>query len=204
MSPDILIEQRIPPPPGQEYPYHTMFPDISRQTVEVVVDTVKTRGLWTLPQDQGFELLRSMYARFSQEYGMPTPRLHQDTYEFYIVDAEEIRLPKVSLVSACHEYRHHMQKYGRKRFDDIEVDRGTYVEEGTGKPREQWMNGEHEQTVEHSLTKGMVCSLDSRNRTVVRPGMRRGKRKSQKVGSVLDPRHQSRCGWVAMAVLGRD
>jgi len=73
MSPDILIEQRIPPPPGQEYPYHTMFPDISRQTVEVVVDTVKTRGLWTLPQDQGFELLRSMYARFSQEYGTPVP-----------------------------------------------------------------------------------------------------------------------------------
>jgi len=122
MRPDILIEQRIPPPPGQEHPYHTMFPDISRQTVEVVIDTVKTRGLWTLPQDQGFELLRSMYARFSQEYGMPTPRLHQDTYEFYMISAEDIGLPKVSLVSACHEYRHHMQKHGRKRFDDIEVD----------------------------------------------------------------------------------
>jgi hypothetical protein len=102
--------------------YHLMFPDISSGTLEIIRYIVLERGLWRVSKPEGFELIREMYGKISSVYGFPVPSLVEDTYEYYFVSGERIGLPKVSLVSSLHEYRHHMQKYGRRRFRDIEVD----------------------------------------------------------------------------------
>ena len=102
--------------------YHLMFPDISSSTLEIIRHIVRDRGLWRVSKAEGFELLREMYEKISSVYGFPVPTLYSNTHEVYWVGPETIYLPKVSLVSSLHEYRHHMQKYGRKRFEDIEVD----------------------------------------------------------------------------------
>lgn len=102
--------------------YHTMFPDISSSTLEVIKHIVLERGLWRVEKPEGFDLIREMYEKISSVYGFPTPSLIEDTYEYYFISGERIGLPKVSLVSSLHEYRHHMQKKGRLRFSDVEVD----------------------------------------------------------------------------------
>ncbi|MBA7655224.1 hypothetical protein ES703_63123 [subsurface metagenome] len=99
-----------------------MFPDISSSTLEVIRHIVTERGLWRVGKDEGFDLIREMFEKVSSVYGFPTPSLIEDTYEYYFKPMERIGLPKVSLVSSLHEYRHHMQKHGRLRFDDVEVD----------------------------------------------------------------------------------
>ena len=75
-----------------------------------------------MSKEEGYDLIREMYDKISSVYGFPTPTLRSDTYECYWSGPETIYLPKVSLVSALHEYRHHMQKHGRLRFSDVEVD----------------------------------------------------------------------------------
>ena len=101
--------------------YHLMFQDISSQTLEVV-RYVKERGLWSVGEEEGFELLKEMFSKISAVYGFPTPGLIKSGHEHYLTPLERIGLPRVSLVSALHEYRHHMQKHHRKRYEDVEVD----------------------------------------------------------------------------------
>lgn len=102
--------------------YHLMFPDISSQTLDTVRYIIRDRGLWRVPKEEGFDLLREMFSKISRVYGFPTPGLIESGHEHYLIPLERIGLPRVSLVSALHEYRHHMQKYHRKRFEDVEVD----------------------------------------------------------------------------------
>lgn len=102
--------------------YHTMFPDISSSTLEIIRHIVLERGLWRVEKPEGFDLIREMYEKISSVYRFSTPSLIENTYEYYFVAGERIGLPKVSLVSSLHEYRHHMQKKGRLRFRDVEVD----------------------------------------------------------------------------------
>lgn len=99
-----------------------MFPDIHTKTLEIVRVYVKEKGLWRVSEEEGFSLLREMVAELSGVYGIPIPSLMKNSYNHYLVPSEAIGLPKVSLVSALHEYRHHMQKYGRQRYSDKEVD----------------------------------------------------------------------------------
>lgn len=108
-------------PSSVERNYHLMFRRIHPKTLEAIRDVVR-RGLWRVPEDEGFELLRELYRRLSEVYGLPTPKLRKATYEHYFVPTETIGLPKVSLVSALHEYRHHMQKYGKQHYSDPEID----------------------------------------------------------------------------------
>jgi len=102
--------------------YHLMFPDLSSNTLEIIRHIVTERGLWRVEKPEGFDLIREMYEKISSVYGFPTPSLIEDSYEYYFISGERIGLPKVSLVSSLHEYRHHMQKHGRLRFEDVEVD----------------------------------------------------------------------------------
>ncbi|GAH30908.1 unnamed protein product [marine sediment metagenome] len=102
--------------------YHLMFPDLSSNTLEIIRHIVTEQGLWRVGKEEGFDLIRDMYGKISSVYGFPTPSLIEDTYEYYFISGERIGLPKVSLVSSLHEYRHHMQKHGRLRFGDVEVD----------------------------------------------------------------------------------
>ena len=99
-----------------------MFPDMSSGTLEIIRYIVNERGLWRVEREEGFEIMREMYEKVSSVYGFPTPSLVEHSYEVYFVGPERIGLPKVSLVSSLHEYRHHMQKHGRLRFSDVEVD----------------------------------------------------------------------------------
>lgn len=105
-----------------EMEYHTMFPDIDERALQAVRYIVREKGLWRVGKDEGFNLLRELYSRLSEVYGFPTPSLVEAGFEHYYIPGERIGLPKVSLVSALHEYRHHMQKYGRRRFPNVEVD----------------------------------------------------------------------------------
>lgn len=99
-----------------------MFPDISSSTLEVIRYIVQDKGLWKVEKPEGYDLMREMFEKISSVYSFPIPSLIEDTYEYYFIPMERIGLPKVSLVSSLHEYRHHMQKYGRLRFQDIEID----------------------------------------------------------------------------------
>jgi hypothetical protein len=102
--------------------YHTLFPDIHPKTLEII-RSAKERGIWRLPKEQGFDVIRQMYNELStQVYHVPVPSLVEARYEHYLVIPERIGLPRVSLVSALHEYRHHLQKYGRQRYPEKEID----------------------------------------------------------------------------------
>jgi len=99
-----------------------MFQRISSTILELIRLFVQDRGLWRVGKEEGFELLREMFQRISESYEIPTPSLIEASYEHYLVPADRIGLPRVSLVSALHEYRHHMQKYSKQHYPDIEVD----------------------------------------------------------------------------------
>jgi len=101
--------------------YHLMFRNIHRRTLEAI-RRAKERGLWRVPEREGFEILRQLFRELSEIYNIPTPRLVKARYEHYHIPSETIGLPKVSLVSALHEFRHHMQKYGYQHYSDVEVD----------------------------------------------------------------------------------
>lgn len=99
-----------------------MFQHIDADILEIIRYTVKDRGLWRVSKEEGFDLIREMYEKISSVYGFPTPALVEDSREVYWVTPERIGLPKVSLVSSLHEYRHHMQKHQKQHYSDIEVD----------------------------------------------------------------------------------
>jgi len=99
-----------------------MFQHIDADALEIIRYTVKDRGLWRVSKEEGFDLIREMYEKISSVYGISVPTLVEDSHEVYWVRPERIGLPKVSLVSSLHEYRHHMQHHGRQHYSDIEVD----------------------------------------------------------------------------------
>ncbi|MBA7663267.1 hypothetical protein ES703_71306 [subsurface metagenome] len=90
--------------------------------MEVIRKTVQDCGLWRVDQEEGFNLLRGMFGGLSGVYSITTPTLIEASYEHYLVPAQRIGLPRASLVSALHEYRHHMQKFNLGHYPDIEVD----------------------------------------------------------------------------------
>ncbi|MCK4266204.1 MAG: hypothetical protein KAX31_02915, partial [Thermoplasmata archaeon] len=75
--------------------YHTMFPDISSSTLEIIRHIVLERGLWRVEKPEGFNLIRDMYEKISSVYGFSTPFLVEDSYEYYFISGERIGLPKV-------------------------------------------------------------------------------------------------------------
>ena len=102
--------------------YHVMFTDIHSEALRVVRE-IKERGLWRVGKEEGYRLLGEMFGELSRVYGISAPRGPVEaSHEHYLIPAERIGLPKVSLISALHEYRHHMQKYHHRRYEDIEVD----------------------------------------------------------------------------------
>lgn len=101
--------------------YHLMFTRIKNETYEAIQQAVEN-GLWDVDEDEGFNIIRELYSKLSGIYDIPAPTLIEARREYYIRGNETIGLPKVSLVSCLHEYRHHMQKHGRQHYDDIEVD----------------------------------------------------------------------------------
>lgn len=106
----------------EEYrPYHKYFTRIKPRTLEIIREA-KNRGIWRVSKEEGFEILRWMFGELSRTYSISVPRLVEASYEHYRILTETIGLPKVSLVSSLHEYRHHMQKYGFQRYADKEED----------------------------------------------------------------------------------
>jgi len=105
--------------------YHKMFKNIKDCTLEAVKNIVRTDKLWRVArqdEEAGYELLRKLCSQLSECYNLPVPTLKKGYKECYWIQAERIELPKVSLVSFLHEYRHHMQKHGKQHYDDHEVD----------------------------------------------------------------------------------
>ena len=103
--------------------YHLMFTTIKKKAVRCVKTAVSKDKLWRAESDeQAFEIIKKMFTSLSGVYDIPVPRLIRHSSEVYMRFNETVGLPHPSLVSALHEYRHHMQKYGMQAKRDIEVD----------------------------------------------------------------------------------
>jgi len=108
-------------PPSTVRNYHLMFRHIHPKTLEAV-RRAKERGIWRVSREQGFEILRQLARELSGIYNIPTPRVVPGDHECYWIPFERIELPRVSLISFLHEFRHHMQKHGLQHYQDPEVD----------------------------------------------------------------------------------
>lgn len=101
--------------------YHKMFQHLSQAAIEAVRETAAD-GLWRLPEYEGYLLLQRLADRLCEIYRLPPVRVEQADYEVYIPSRSIIGLPRVSLVSFLHEFRHHMQTHGRQHYPSVEVD----------------------------------------------------------------------------------
>lgn len=100
--------------------YHERFGNLHSTAVEHVDDACPQ--IWNVEEDEAFEMLQELVSDLADVYDMPTPEVTEDRREVYYPNSETIGLPRVSIVSLLHEFRHHMQQYGRQANDDIEED----------------------------------------------------------------------------------
>lgn len=101
--------------------YYEYFQNIDSRTFEAIKEA-KEDGVWRVEEDEGFDILRDLASKLADIYNIPTPTLSQGTREVYFPAEEHIKLPRVSLVSFLHEFRHHMQHHGMQHYDRIEND----------------------------------------------------------------------------------
>lgn len=102
--------------------YHEFFENIHNKTLRIVKRYVDD-GLWRVDQDEGFVMMSDMVDEIADVYDIPHPNGPVESdYEWYRPPTQTIGLPKVSLVSCLHEFRHHMQYNGRQSYDDKERD----------------------------------------------------------------------------------
>ena len=104
-----------------EKPYYNFFRNLHPDTLEEV-RWAKEEGIWRVDEEEGFEILKELGERLSNIYDIPAPTLEKGPREVYYPYREHIEVPKVSLVSYLHEFRHHMQHHGMQHYDDKEVD----------------------------------------------------------------------------------
>lgn len=102
--------------------YHEYFTNLHTQTLAIVKEYVND-GLWRVDKDEGFDMMDEMVNDIADVYDMPHPRgpIESD-HEWYRPATETIGLPKPSLVSCLHEFRHHMQYNGKQHYNDKEDD----------------------------------------------------------------------------------
>ena len=108
-------------PEGLLMNYHLMFKKFKKEAILAVQKAVKA-GLWRSEREPAYDILRAMFTNLNTIYGLPTLVLIVDDHEYYSRVTDMIALPKPSLVSALHEYRHHMQHYGLGHYEDDEID----------------------------------------------------------------------------------
>jgi len=109
--------------------YHLMFADIKMETLDAIRRAVREKGLFRARREnpeRAYEILRELMVELNRIYNLPIlPKLRRGSYEVYRqgVNPPIIELPKPSLVSFLHEFRHHMQIAGRRqRYPNREVD----------------------------------------------------------------------------------
>jgi hypothetical protein len=101
--------------------YHTRFTNLHDTAVQHVDDAAPM--LWT--QDSFSDaciIMKTLADNLASVYEMPAPSVEYNDREVYNHISETIGIPRPSLVSFLHEFRHHMQKYGRQANPDIEHD----------------------------------------------------------------------------------
>ena len=98
--------------------YHTRFNNLHDTAVEQVDDAAP--DIWNT--NDWMAVLEVLADRLAETYGMPAPSVEHGGRELYRSSTETIELPRASLVSFLHEFRHHMQKHGRQANPDIEED----------------------------------------------------------------------------------
>lgn len=100
--------------------YHERFGNLHNGAVRAVDDAAP--ALWNTDRDGALEMLQALAAELADVYDVPTPDVEWDTREVYYGGPERIGLPRPSLVSFLHEFRHHLQQHGRQANSDIEED----------------------------------------------------------------------------------
>lgn len=102
-------------------PYYRYFKNIKQEVISSVAEL--SLGLWRLDQIAALDRLNTIGLRLSAIYHIPTIlSLELGTREVYYYTGR-IELPKISLISFLHEYRHHMQIAGNKQhYRDKEDD----------------------------------------------------------------------------------
>lgn len=108
-------------PQGDFPAYHKMFQRLSQNAIMAVRETAG-QGLWQLPDFEGFILLNRLAEKLNEIYGLPPVRVELHAIEAYNPRTSTIGLPKISMVSFLHEYRHHMQANGKQHYSDIVKD----------------------------------------------------------------------------------
>lgn len=99
--------------------YHNRFDNLHDEAVRHVDDAAPR--LWNQDDWEGHRaVLQGLAERLADAYGMPVPEVEHDRREVY--SPGRIGLPRPSLVSFLHEFRHHMQRHGRQANPDAEED----------------------------------------------------------------------------------
>lgn len=101
-------------------PYYSYFKNIKRSVVTMLPQF--TTGLWSISNTDAFNRFNSLSTSLSVQYGIPVPSVQKGSREVYYVVQERIELPRISIISFLHEYRHHMQKYEKQHYLDKEDD----------------------------------------------------------------------------------
>jgi hypothetical protein len=106
--------------------YHTRFENLHDDAVEHVRRA--SSPLWNSDdRDEQLRLLGGLAADLAGVYGLTVPEVRWDSREVYypaglVSERPVIGLPRASVVSLLHEFRHHMQRAGRQANPDAEED----------------------------------------------------------------------------------
>lgn len=99
--------------------YHHRFNNLHRRAVAAVDETAPR--IWNISDEEALEVLRDLASELADIYEVPTPAVGYGN-NLYSPESEHISVTHPSLVSFLHEFRHHMQQYGRQANDDVEED----------------------------------------------------------------------------------
>lgn len=111
-------------------PYYRYFKNIKQEVINVTNDWITgnnniyphTGSIWGIPIDAAIHRFNLLGVDLSLIYNIPHPTTQLGTREVYYIREERIEVPRNSIISFLHEYRHHMQKYDKQHYHDKEVD----------------------------------------------------------------------------------
>jgi len=112
--------------------YYRFFRNLNEEAVDLIAAITEgntasgaaTVNIWKIENFEALLILRRTAEDLSEFYNIPPPAggVHFGSRECYWVVEERIEIPKISIISFLHEYRHHMQKYGKIHYRDKEDD----------------------------------------------------------------------------------
>ena len=99
--------------------YHTRFGNLHSSAVQAVRE--RTSPIWNADtRSEEMDEMRALVDDLSEVYGVPAPDVRWDDLAVYYGHGT-IGLPRASVVSLLHEFRHHLQRHGRRANPGVEA-----------------------------------------------------------------------------------